>query len=298
MNWSKENPFLAGLVAAAVIAGAAISLMVFQSWTAYTAASDSYTAAVTALHQLQNKVPFPSEANLEVAQTAVSDYSNKITQFRSNLSKMELPLDRTINPQQFQDGLRAAVNALKDRATANNVKLPANFYLGFDTYQTQVPTDLAAPFLNRQLAVINALAVRLVDLKVQSIDSLVRQPIPQEAPGAATAKAPDAGKVLEKFPVEVSFTSEQSKFRVAFNSLLGSEQFILIRAVGLQSSATQAPPRGGVDPAKSVPNPFATGQAGSPDAKTSLQVILGRELVQVTLRLEIFDFTEPPAAKN
>jgi len=298
MNWFKENPFLAGLVAAAVIAGAAISFMVLQSWTAYTAASDSYTAAVTALHQLQNKVPFPSEANLKVAQTAVSDYSNKITQLRSNLSKMELPLDTTIAPQQFQDGLRAAVNDLKDRAAANNVKLPANFYLGFDTYQTQVPTDVAAPFLNRQLAVINALAVRLVDLKVQSIDSLVRQPLPQEALGAATAKAPDAGKVLEKFPVEVSFTSEQSKFRVAFNSLLGSEQFILVRALGLQNTASQAPTRGGAETATPTPNPFATGQPGSPDAKTSLQVILGRELVQATLRLELFDFAEPPAAKN
>jgi len=298
MNWFKENPFLAGLVAAAVIAGGAMSYMVFQSWTAYTGASDSYTAAVTALHQLQNKVPFPSEANLKVAQAAVSDYSNKITQLRSNLSEMELPLDTTITPQQFQDGLRAAVNDLKDHAAANNVKLPANFYLGFDTYQTQVPTDLAAPFLNRQFAVINALAIRLVDLKVQSIDSLVRQPLPQEAPGAASAKAPDAGKVLEKFPVEVAFTAEQSKFRVAFNSLLSSEQFVLVRSLGLQSTATQAPPRGGVDPAKPVPNPFATGQVGSTESKTSLQVILGRELVQATLRLELFDFTEPPVAKN
>lgn len=298
MNWFKENPFLAGLVAAAVVAGGAISYMVFQSWTAYTAASESYTAAVTALHQLQNKVPFPSEANLKVAQAAVSDYSSKIAELRSDLSKMELPLDTTITPQQFQDGLRAAVNDLKDRAVANNVKLPANFYLGFDTYQTQVPTDLAAPFLNRQLAVINALAVRLVDLKVQSIDSLIRQPLPQEATGAAAAKSADAGKVLEKFPVEVSFTAEQSKFRVAFNSLLGSEQFILVRALGLQSTATQAPPRGGVDPAKPAPNPFATGQAESSESKTSLQVILGRELVQATLRLELFDFAEPPAAKN
>jgi len=298
MNWFKENPFLAALVAVAVVAGGALGFLGFQSWTAYSLASESYTAAVTKLHGLQNKVPFPSEANLKTVQSALDDYSTRISSLRAQMNKMEIPIDTSITPQLFQDGLRAAVNELREKAAANNVKLPDNFYFGFDQYQAQVPLEAASPFLNRQLIIIKGLVGRLVDLKVSSIDGLVRTPLSQES--AAPAKGQQqAEKVLEKFPFEISFTAEQSKFRVAFNSLLANEQFLIVRSLSLQNSATQAPARGGAESLapKPTPDPFAAGAPTGTEQK-GLQVILGRELVQATMRLEIIDFAEPPAAKN
>jgi hypothetical protein len=303
MNWFKENPFLSGLIAVAILAGGAMGFMVFQSWTAYTAASDAYTEAVTKLHGLQNKVPFPSEANLKTIQSGLDDYAARVARLRAQLAKMEVPLDATVTPQQFQDGLRAAVNDIRERAAANNVKLPENFYFGFDQYQTQVPSDTAAPYLNRELGVIKTLVGHLVDLKVSSVNSLRRSPLPQEsgsapAGGAGKDKQAPPDRVFEKFPFEISFTAEQSKFRVAFNSLLGSNQFLLVRSLNLQNSSQQAPSKAAPDGSPSaVANPFASGQAGSADQK-NLQVIFGRETVNATLRIEILDFTEPPANKG
>jgi hypothetical protein len=298
MNWFKENPFLGALAAIAVVAGGVLGFFGFQFWTSYSLASESYTAAVTKLHSLQNKVPFPNEANLKTVQSALSDYSARIASLRSQMSKMEVPLDRTISPQVFQDGLRAAVNEIREKAAVNKVKLPENFYFGFDQYQTQVPTDAAAPFLHRQLVIIRALVDRLVDLKVTSLDGLVRLPLPEESAAPAAGKQQPAEKVFEKFPFEISFTAEQSKFRVAFNSLLANDQFLIVRSLGLQNSAPQAPVRGGTEVAKPAPDPFATAGTPTSEGAGGLQVILGRELVQATMRLEILDFTEPAAAKN
>ncbi len=300
MNWFKDNPFLAGIVAVCLIGSGVFGYLIFESSAAYTASSEAYTASVAKLHTLQNKVPFPSEANLKAVQSGLADYSAGIGSLRSQLAKMEIPLDEKVTPQQFQDGLRTAVNDIRVKAEANNVKLPANFYFGFDQYQTQVPSDQAAPFLNRQFLVIQSLIVRLVDFKVASIDSVTRTPLPQETMALTGGqRKPDANEpVLLRFPFEIAFTAEQAKFRVAFNSLLGSDQFLIVRSVGIQNSSPQAPAKKEPETAGASTNPF-TPAAGTPGKdQSNMQVILGRETLKITLRLEMLDFTEPVAAKK
>ncbi len=305
MNWFKENPFLSAIVAVCLVGSGALGYLIFQSATAYTASSEACAAEIAKLHTLQNKVPFPNQENLKVVQAGLEDYTSRINSLRAQLAKMEVPLDETITPQVFQDGLRSAVNDLRSRAEANGVKLPANFYFGFDQYQTQVPTDQAAPFLNRQFRVIQTIVSRLVDFKVASIDGVARMPLPQESP-ALSAPAADKKKgkdnadepTFSRFPFDIGFTAEQGKFRVAFNSLLGADQFLIVRSLDLQNSASQAPSKKGVESAASPQSAFSAA-AGAPDKnKNSLQVILGRELVKATLRLEMLDFSEPAAPQK
>ena len=300
MNWFKDNPFLAGIVAVCLVGSGVLGYLIVDAASAYTASSEAYTAAVAKLHTLQNKVPFPSDANLKGIKSALADYSSHIGSLRSQLAKMEVPLDEKVTPQQFQDGLRTAVNDIRIKAEANGVKLPTNFYFGFDQYQTQVPSEQAAPFLHRQFQVIQALVVRLVDFKVASIDGVTRTPLPQEsaAPGGG-AKKPDAAEpVLSRFPFDISFTAEQGKFRVAFNSLLGSDQFLIVRSLTIQNSNSQAPAKKGSDATAAPSNPLAAAAGLPGKEQSSLQVILGREVLKVTLRLEMLDFAEPVAAKK
>ena len=298
MNWFKENPFLAGIAALALVGSAILGYLIVQSVSAYSASSDAYSAAVTKLHTLQNRVPFPSDANLKAIQSGLADYSSNIQNLQSQLAKMVFPLDEKITPQQFQDGLRTAVNDIRVKADANGVKLPANFYFGFDQYQTQVPSEKAAPFLNRQFLVIQSLVVRLVDFKVTSIDGVTRVPLPQEsATASAGQRKPDTEPALSSFPFDISFTAEQPKFRVAFNSLLGSDQFLIVRSLDIHNSVPQAPAKKGADPVAS--NPLAAGAGTAPGkGPANMQVILGREVLKVTLHLEILNFAQPPPAKK
>jgi hypothetical protein len=295
MKWLQDNPFLAGLSAVTLIGAGILGYLLSQSLTQYQEASDGYAQAVQKLHTLQNRVPFPNSENLEKNKALVDQYKSDLTSLRTKLSAMVPPLNPAIKPQQFQDDLRSAVNDTVDKATKAGITLPKDFYLGFGQYANSLPSEQAAPALARQLTLIKDLVQRLIAFKIQSIDYLERTPLPQEA----TAAAPKAGapaKVLERFPFDISFTAEQSKFRVALNSLLGSDQFLIIRALNVQNSSPTAPAIAteGGDSNAGSPQAAPAGAAGQPN----LNVILGRELVQVSARIEMIEFTEAPEAKK
>ncbi len=304
MNWFKENPFLAGLVVITLAAAAVLGYLISQSVSAYSTSCESYAAAIAKLHSLQNKIPFPSEANQKALQAGLDSYSARIQAFQSQLAKMKIPLDEKITPQQFQDGLRTAVNDIRAKAEAGEVGLPANFYFGFDQYKDQVPSEQAAPALFRQFRVIQSIVARLVDFKVASVDSIVRPPLAEELGSKpAESKKSDAQEpVLKKLPFDIAFTAEQGKFRVAFNSLLGSDQFLIVRSVGIQNTNPHAPSKNaGGSGSQAANNPFSPSTDGSVHGeadKKSLQVILGRELVKAVLHLDMLDFAEPVAPKK
>ena len=300
MKWFKENPFLAGLLAVTIVAAGGLTYFLIQSWTAYSNASDAYVAAINKLHKLQNKVPYPSEENFKAVKSGIDDYREKINAYRDKLSKMELPLDEKITPQIFQDNLRAAVNTIKDKAAASKVKLPDKFYLGFEKYRSEPPSPQAAPQLNREMRVIEEFVTKLVEYKVESVGDIVRTLLPQETPAAAGRGNPPQQKsspVLLRYPFEISFTAEQSKFRLAINSLLSPSQFIIIRSLAILNTSPDGPSRR----LSEVPAPPPAGNPLAPvaaEALPSLKVVFGRELVKTNLSLEIIDFVEPPASKN
>ncbi len=309
MNWLKENPFLAGLAAITLIGAGVLGFMVFgQAMPNYEATAEAYGQAVRKLHELQGRVPFPSAENLTKSKAITEQYRVDLQALHQKLAAMESPLSTNIGPQQFQDSLRQAVNEITENAEKAGVTLPADFYLGFRQYANNLPAEQATPALARQLTVIKAMVQRLIDFKVHSIDRLDRMPLPQELGGASAANAggnapgnrPEGGRrdrqggggnkvLVEKFPLELAFTAEQSKFRVAFNSLMGADQFLIVRSLTVRNSNPAGPP---------VEEANAASSTASEEQAKNLNVILGRELVQVTLRIEMLDFANTlPEAK-
>lgn len=297
MNWLKENPFISGLIAVTVVATGALVFMLTQSMTRFQETSDAYTAAVQKLHTLQNRSPFPNAENLEKTKQLEAQYKDALKDLRQQLQKMEIPIVPDVSPQGFQDDLRTAVNRAAERAAAAGVTLPKDFYLGFSQYKDSPPTATAAPALARQLKVIDKLVTDLIDFKVQSIDYLDRLPLPEEGGAQAASPAPGGQQKekkslgVQRFPVNLGFTAEQGKFRVAFNSLLNADQFFIVRALNIQNTAPVGPPVAQAD---------KTGAAAlAGDSKAgNLNVILGRESVKVSMRLEMIAFAEPAEAKK
>lgn len=299
MKWLQDNPFLAGLCAVTLIGAGVLGFLLSQALTSYQEASDGYSQAVQKLHTLQNRVPFPNSENLQKSKDVAAQYRTDLENLRRKLQAMEPPINPSVTPQQFQDSLRAAVNETVQKATEGGVTLPKDFYLGFGQYANNLPSEQAAPALARQLELLKGLVQRLIAFKVQSIDLLDRLPLPQEgaAQPAANQKNPPAAKIVERFPFDLAFTAEQSKFRVAFNSLLGTEQFLIVRALHVQNSNPVGPAiagAGGEQPATAAPAAAAAATAGRQD----LNVILGRELVQVAMRIEMVTFAKLPEAQK
>jgi len=300
MKWLQENPFIAGITAFTIVGAGAFAFLLSQALTRSQEASDGYNQAITKLHTLQDRVPFPSVENLEKSKAQTAQYKQQLQALRKKLASMEAPLDMSVGPQRFQDDLRAAVNDVADKAKQAGVGLPTDFYLGFSQYANSLPTEQAAPYLARQLSVIKGLVLRLIDFRVQSIDGLIRAPLAQEGAAAPSQPAPagnqkkgatpqpGGAKVLERSPFDISFTAEQSKFRVAFNSLLNDNQFLIIRSLTVENTNQAGPP---VAQPESTPNTAYTATADT--AKKDLNVVLGRELVRVALHLEMIDFADP-----
>jgi hypothetical protein len=296
MNWFRENPFIAGLTAFTVVAAGALIFLTTQAMTQYGEVADQYTQAVQKLHGLQNRSPFPNAQNLEKTKALEAQYKTELTSLQQQLSKLEAPLNPDVKPQQFQDDLRAAVNQVAQKATEAGVTLPKDFYLGFSQYINSPPDNRAAPVLARQLTVISDLVGTLVDTRVQSIDNLIRRPLPEELP--ATAQAQRKPGIVDRFLFDVTFTADQSKFRVIFNNIQKSNRFLIIRAVNIANTSQEGPPV--VQENAQTPGVAATtGLPGAEEGSKELNVILGRELVKVSLRLEMIDFTVPaPEAKK
>jgi hypothetical protein len=300
MNWFRENPFVAGLAAFTVVAAGALIFLATQAMTQYGEVSDQYTQAVQKLHGLQNRSPFPNAKNLEATKALEGQYRAELTTLQQQLSKLEAPLNPDVKPQQFQDDLRAAVNQAVQKAGEAEVTLPKDFYLGFSQYVNSPPDNRAAPVLARQLTIINELVGALIDTRVQSIDTLIRRQLPEELP--ANAQNQRKPGIVDRYVIDLAFTADQSKFRVIFNNILKSNRFLIVRAVNIANTSQDGPPKVQENSSQTTSTgvPGLAGAAtGTEEGSKELNVILGRELIKVSLRLEMIDFTVPTAeAKN
>ena len=180
MNWIRENSLLATLTAVTLLGCGALIFLMVQAMARFEETSEAYAQAVHKLHTLQNRSPFPSVENLEKSQLLKGQYAEELGTLRAQLESMQMPAAPDIQPQRFQDDLRAAVNLITEKAAAAGVELPKGFYLGFSQYANSLPNERAAPALARQLSIINKIVTDLIDFRVRSIDSLDRLPLPEE----------------------------------------------------------------------------------------------------------------------
>ncbi|HEY5792707.1 MAG TPA: Amuc_1100 family pilus-like protein, partial [Chthoniobacterales bacterium] len=305
MNWTKENPFLAGFIAISLLVVGGLGYYAYTNYTAYTELRSSYETEVGTLHTFQNRTPFPSKENLQKIIESQKSYHTALLGLRKSLEAHELPLNPKISPQQFQDELRRAVSLAQSKAAQARMALPPDFYLGFDVYSTSLPRPEATPYLDRELKVIEALFAGLIDAGVESLNQFVRTPLAVESGSAGKAAAPakpgagnnDAAgsKMVEKHLLDLTFTGEQGRVRLAVNSLLNSPQFAVVRALKFQNSSPQSPPKLLETALPNDPEP-APGRTAS----KALSMVFGREKITAQVRLELLSFEkiDPPRAEK
>jgi hypothetical protein len=293
MNWFKENPILTAILAILLTGAGAMTYFAIDAGAQYDAAVENYNTQVKNVEAIKKKSPYPTIDVQEKHEGYLKQYRESLETYRSSLHKMELPLE-PITPQEFQDNLRNAVNNIRAKAQEKKVKLPEKFYLGFEDFQSQLPTPEAAPILNREFKTIQKLVNQLVDWKVDSIDLLDRkQPTPQAAPAPPPAqgkKPADAAPAAPKIGVRnlsLTFTSSLEKCRYALNEIPKSPEFLIIRNLTIENTKPAPPSR--TD--KADQENLAQSSAGKDSPKT-IQVVLGAELVKSSLNIEILDFPD------
>jgi len=313
MNWVQENPFLSAFLGGTVVAAAAASYFSFSAFTRFEEVTVQYDSAVSRLHGLQNKVPFPSEENLKAFASLTDEYKAKFNELLGVIAQRKLPVE-AVSPQVFQDNLRAVVSSVSDLAKENGVELPEGFYLGFDQYRGTLPSDAAAPLLAAQLASVQSIITDLIKLKVSAITEISRVPLPIEGgaprpepnPQQSPNNRPNGGQektkapIIVTTPIDIGFRAEQGKVRQALNGIVTADRFFIIRSLTVRNTQLEGPSRiadEAAAPADTGASAFAEllGDSQKPGAaaKSSLSVIVGRELVDVNTRIEMIGFNLP-----
>lgn len=289
----KHNPIAVALIVLAVLGSAATSYLAVDAAARRDEAQTNLDTQLKKLEQFNRQKP--TEKKLAFIKESTEDYRKELKSYREVLASMKEDSAK-INPQEFQDDVRTAADALRKKALEKNVALPKDFFYGFDQYQAAPPPQQDVVELDREFKVVRRLVDGLVDLKIGSIGALKRQeaqttaaqaPTPQPDKNAPAA-AQDSLPAITSKNFSITFTAPQEKFLTAFNMIQESKQFLLIRSLLLDNTNPNPPAR--IQPGQSPAAPGVPGSATRSPSSETIQAILGRESVTATLAIEILDF--------
>jgi hypothetical protein len=274
MNWYRENRWLGNFL----LAFAATLLLgiwfLFHAKGAFADALAEFNTAATERSRLEHLNPFPNEENFRKTQAALENYGASLNKQKEELRAQVLPA-APLAPNEFQTRLRQAIGNTAEKARANHVKLPENFYLGFDELVAALPANKDAQLLGQELQQIELLTGILIDAKVDGIATLKRKNLSPEAAAAATPAPKNAPAVVERGTVDLTFASSPSVLRKVLNQIASSErQFFIVRTLYVRNEQSKGPSREQSTPAA----------ASSPNA---LKFIVGNEHVEATAAIEL-----------
>jgi hypothetical protein len=324
MNWLQENKFLSGFLAVMLVGVGALGFLFLSAKGQYEEAYADYEEKARELEGLVKRPIFPSQKNVDKLVQQKKQVTDKAADLAKTLAAQQIPVEE-MTPAQFQDKLKAAVTALREKEKKTGKAgvfgdAPEKFFMGFEKYETAPPDAEAAVALGRQLKVIDWVVGKLIESGLTGI-KVIRPELPEEHgkkkaddKKAAGGKSDKAAKVaVHKNPFEVEFVGEQASFKQALNAIIEYKgQFLIPRVVIVKNDAEKAPARVvagaiGIDPAAAAaaapPAPAATSPVGTPAAAPTAPTapvatapaanyIVGEEKVQVRLILEAVDFME------
>jgi hypothetical protein len=314
MDWIRQNKFAAALLGVVAVVAIVLVVLGLSASGRHSEIADQYEQQAAELRRLENLKPYPNADNLKKLEEQKEQYAKAVQQLRERLNSVEFHVE-PMTPEQFQDQLRASVSAITAKAKENNVKPPDNFYLGFDRYSAEPPAREAATVLGKQLKAIEFVVNQLIENKVDAIATINRIPLPQETGGAAAAPTPrerrnqapetEETRQVQRYPFEIGFTAEQSRFRRALNALVNTDkQFFVVRRLNVKNQQEKGPPRQEETPPPQPPGPPegqpAEGQPGAPQPtpgadKAPIQYLVGAEKIDVLIGIDILDFAEVAA---
>ncbi|MFN2476919.1 MAG: hypothetical protein ABR526_11350 [Chthoniobacterales bacterium] len=296
MSWFRQNRFLGAFVAGLSVATISSAAFVWFAKSGFDEEKSRFDETAAELNRLQALTPFPTQENVAKMKAETTAYATQLTNAKEELKAHVLPVT-PMAPNEFQARLRQAMAAVAERARANRVKLPDNFYLGFEEFAAALPDTAAAPSLSQQLAQVEMLVNILIDARVDAISSLKRVLVTEQraaspSPTATPAGSPRADSKapvlppIERGVVDATFISNPAATRRAVNQISSAnEQFYLIRTLHVLSEKDTGPARDSAAPAAA-----STTAAGA----AALNFIVGNERIQTSARVEMLRFNFQP----
>ncbi len=307
MNWFRQNQFLGGFLVALGLGTLLCLVFLWFEKGAAAAGQERLQTTVMELNRLRRSIPFPNEENVRQMKAQTDSYRSSLAALEEDMRGRVLS-QPALEPNEFQSLLRQVTTEVTERAHTAKVRLPDNFYLGFNEYATSLPNKEAAPLLGAQLRAIEGIVNLAIDARVDALESLTRHPLAEEksAPPThtPTGRGASAGPrarptksepepIVASSSIELALAGSPTAVRRVLNQIAGArEKFYIIRTLEVHNSAATGPKRGVMGEAVPAPsNPSAPPGASPPPAKIAF--IVGTEHLSVASKIEIVRFRFP-----
>ena len=285
-----------------------------QSMTRYHETLDAYRQAVRRLHVLQNRSPFPNAENLEKSRSSQSNTSQDWNPCAPSWPRCRCRSTPASSRKNFRMifAQRSTGSWKKRRRQVSSCRRA--FILVSANMPTAFPTNTPRLLWRDNSWIIEKIVTNLIDFKVQSIDSLNRLPLPEEStPSPRKTEEPQKGvvgsrRVLGAFPSiwpsprsTASCASHSTPCSIPISSLSFAISPFRIRRASDRRFPAKAAAEASLCSRDDSAAPVSSLRRSDPAPTTrprQLNVILGRELVKASLRIEIIDFPIPPSAEK
>ncbi|MCB1233769.1 MAG: Amuc_1100 family pilus-like protein [Verrucomicrobiae bacterium] len=235
----KGNVWLAGFLVFSVIAIGGAGFFFAKGKGAFNEAHDGWDSLAGKIERLEKEVPYPNEDNQGRLEETISGYQSKIDQLFQTLNRYQRPLNTQAQDTEFPNVVKEKVVAFQKEAEARKIEIKdrENFYLLMNEYQTTFPNPDIVPLLTYELDGIERLHKGLLEAGILSLDSGSREHLP----GEKDMPASPPGEVVQRYPVQICFTTSHRGYQEFVNKVSNDKEFFfIIRVMRVENSAVDA----------------------------------------------------------
>jgi sulfur relay (sulfurtransferase) DsrC/TusE family protein len=240
MNWIKQNPFLSILIGSTIALCAIMSFIAMKGSSKYLEAKASFDEAYLAVTKYEKLPLYPTPSNRDAKKKALDDYQEAIDELREFYSKYQLDPAVQLTTQQFTDEVIAAKKEVEKAFKAADIKLPDDFFMGFEAYSGQLAKSGSTALLHYQLKAVKNLLLGMAEARPSELVRVYREKIPEEND---KAYEPVENEVARKFSYEIVFKGSEASARDFFTKLGDKESYqYVIRSIRINNER-DSPPR-------------------------------------------------------
>lgn len=310
------NPkkFLTAYSAITGVGAAALGYMALSSASARSDAETDYQQKFAKVETLQKSKVYPNQAGVDAKAGQVEAMAESVDKLAAAIRAFQLPDDPTATSATVQTKLTKYINDVT-AAAGSELKLPEGFDLGFGRFRNSLATEIASR-VDVWVEGSNSLVALLKSCNVAAINTLVApevpwekvtagatQPAPKPTPGGPKPKpaaagsaadkkgtpataAMDESKILERYPLQVTFTGKTNSVAAVLQALSNSgvdapgKFFYAVRHVRIESVNKLGPDKNKEVTIQDVKD-------GDKEYKVDAVYVLGGEDIKAYIELDV-----------
>jgi hypothetical protein len=237
----KENKFLVVLGGITLLGVIVLGVAGFKGSSSYKSAKENFDMAVDDASVYERQPLYPRSENRDGKSKALEDYRQAAADLQTAFEPFRPKEIINISPQAFTDHLKKANDEVVAAFSEAGLKLPDDFFCGFERYRTSLANSEATGILDYQLDAIRHIMLTMAESGASELKNLYRQPLPEEEGGSWQPNEKEL-QIARALPMEISFTASEKSLRQIVSAITKPDPyFTVIRSMRI-ANTKQVPP--------------------------------------------------------